>query len=224
LSFEFLGVPKKGIIIFEIMELLLKYFPELTARQVEQFAALYPLYEEWNGRINVVSRKDFESLYLKHVLHSLAIARVCRFAEGARVLDIGTGGGFPAVPLAIMFPEARFTAIDSIGKKIRVVEEVARGAGIENVTAIWGRAEDVRQRFEYVVSRAVTDTPTLVKWCWGKIERGECGTLPAGMLLLKGGDLTSELTATGLPYKEFDISDFFTEEFFATKKVIYLPR
>jgi 16S rRNA (guanine527-N7)-methyltransferase len=206
------------------MELLLKYFPELTPRQVEQFATLYPLYEEWNGRINVVSRKDFESLYLRHVLHSLAIARTCRFDAGARVLDIGTGGGFPAIPLAIMFPEARFTATDSIGKKIRVVEEVARGVGIANITPVWGRAEDVEGRFDYVVSRAVTDTATLIGWSWSKIERGQRGTLPNGMLLLKGGDLTSELTEAGRASVCYDISQWFDEPFFATKKVIYIQK
>jgi 16S rRNA (guanine527-N7)-methyltransferase len=206
------------------MELLLKYFPELTPWQVEQFAALYPLYEEWNGRINVVSRKDFDSLYLRHVLHSLAIARACRFDEGTRVLDIGTGGGFPAIPLAIMFPEARFTASDSIGKKIRVVEEVARGAGIANITPLWGRAEDVQGRFDYVVSRAVTDAATLIGWSWAKIERGQRGTLPNGMLLLKGGDLTAELAEAGKPYISFGISRWFGEEFFDTKKVIYLEK
>jgi 16S rRNA (guanine527-N7)-methyltransferase len=206
------------------MELLFKYFPELTPLQVEQFAALYPLYEEWNRRINVVSRKDFESLYLKHILHSLAIARACRFDTGARILDIGTGGGFPAIPLAIMFPRTHFTATDSIGKKIRVVEEVARGTGIENITPMWGRAEDVQGRFDYVVSRAVTDTSTLVGWSWAKIERGRRGTLSNGMLLLKGGDLTAELAEATLPYTSFDISKWFGEEFFTTKKVIYLEK
>jgi 16S rRNA (guanine527-N7)-methyltransferase len=206
------------------MKPLLKYFPELTPRQVEQFAALYPLYEEWNGRINVVSRKDFDSLYLKHVLHSLAIAKICRFDSGARVLDIGTGGGFPAIPLAIMFPEAQFTACDSIGKKIRVVEEVARGAGAQNITPLWGRAEDVREKFDYVVSRAVTDTATLLRWSWAKIERGQRGSLPNGMLLLKGGDLTAELAEASLPYTSLDISEWFDEDFFATKKVIYIQK
>jgi 16S rRNA (guanine527-N7)-methyltransferase len=206
------------------MELLLKYFPELAARQVEQFAALYPLYEEWNARINVVSRKDFDTLYLKHVLHSLAIARACRFDSGARILDIGTGGGFPAIPLAIMFPESHFTAADSITKKIRVVEEVSRGAGIKNITPLNCRAEDVREKFDYVVSRAVTDTATLVRWSWAKIERGQRGTLPGGMLLLKGGDLVAELAEAARTYISYDISQWFDEEFFATKKVIYLAK
>lgn len=206
------------------MDILLKYFPELTERQREQFAALYPLYEEWNARINVVSRKDFDSLYLKHILHSLAIAKACRFDTGARIIDIGTGGGFPAIPLAVMFPEARFTAVDSIGKKIRVVEEVAKGTGIQNITAVNGRAEDVSGKFDYAVSRAVTDTATLLRWVWPKVEKGRRGTLSNGILLLKGGDLTEELANAGREYTSHDIANWFGEEFFNTKKVIYIEK
>lgn len=210
------------------MELLLKYFPELTPRQIEQFGALQGLYAEWNARINVISRKDIDGLYLRHVLHSLAIARACRFADGARVMDIGTGGGFPAVPLAVMFPEAHFTAVDSVGKKIRVVEEICRGAGIANVTPLNARAESVDGRFDYVVSRAVTDTATLMGWTRGKIERGQAGSLPNGTLLLKGGDLDgdlgAELAAAGHKYVCYDIGEWFADEFFEGKKVIYIGK
>lgn len=206
------------------MELILKYFPDIIGRQREQFAALYGLYEEWNSRINVVSRKDFESLYLKHILHSLAIAKACAFENGARIVDIGTGGGFPAIPLAVLFPGAHFTAVDSIGKKILVAGEVAKGAGIGNITVMNVRAEDVAGPFDYAVSRAVTDTATLIKWIWPKIDRGRKGTLPNGMLLLKGGDLSGELAAAGREFTSFDIAGWFGEEFFATKKVIYIEK
>jgi 16S rRNA (guanine527-N7)-methyltransferase len=206
------------------VELILKYFPGLTGRQREQFAALGALYAEWNARINVISRRDMEEFYLRHVLHSLAIARVCIFADGARVLDIGTGGGFPAIPLAILFPSARFTAVDSIAKKIRVVEEVARGAGIENIEAVNGRVEDVTGRFDYAVSRAVAPAATLTGWVWDKIERGQAGSLPGGALFLKGGDLAAELKVMGRPFVEYNIADSFSEEFFETKKVVYIKK
>lgn len=201
-----------------------KYFPAITSRQREQFAALYALYSEWNERINVISRKDIEHLYLRHVLHSLAIARVCRFDAGARVLDVGCGGGFPGIPLAVIFPEAHFTMVDSIGKKIRVVEAVAGALSLENVTALNARAEQVPGRFDYVVSRAVTDMKSFTGWVWNKIEPGVNGSLPDGILYLKGGDLTEELAAAGKKYKVYDITDFFDEEFFETKKVVYIPR
>lgn len=207
-----------------MIELITKYFPNLSNRQQEQFAALYDLYAEWNAKINVVSRKDFDQLYLRHILHSLAIAKVCQFADGARVLDVGCGGGFPSVPLAIMFPNVHFVAADSIGKKITVVRGVCEGAGITNIDARNTRVEQIAEKFDYVVSRAVTEMSPFVGWIWNKIERGCNGTLPNGILYLKGGDLDTELAATKLKWQQIPISDFFEEEFFETKKVVYTTR
>ncbi|MBR6760239.1 MAG: 16S rRNA (guanine(527)-N(7))-methyltransferase RsmG [Alistipes sp.] len=207
-----------------MIQIIEKYFPDLTPQQKEQFGALYDLYADWNAKINVVSRKDFDQLYLRHILHSLAIAKVCRFEAGARILDVGCGGGFPSVPLAIMFPEAKIVAADSIGKKITVVKGVCEGAGIKNIDARNTRVEQIPERFDYVVSRAVTEMPTFVKWIWSKIDRGQKGTLPNGILYLKGGDLTEELAATKMSWTEFPISEFFDEEFFETKKVVYTKK
>ena len=201
-----------------------KYFPTLTEHQKEQFGALYDLYADWNAKINVVSRKDFEQLYLRHVLHSLAIAKVCQFEAGAKVLDVGCGGGFPSVPLAIMFPEVQFISADSIGKKITVVKGVCEGAGITNIDARHTRVEQIPEKFDYVISRAVTEMPQFVKWIWSKIERGQRGTLPNGILYLKGGDLQEELAATRMKWTEYQIADFFEEEFFETKKVVYTSK
>lgn len=207
------------------MEPIEKYFGSgLTGRQREQFAALKDVYADWNAKINVVSRKDLDSLYLKHVLHSLAIAEICRFGPSARVCDVGSGGGFPAVPLAIMFPEADFTAVDSIRKKTEVIRGVAEAVGIGNLTVVNGRAEQLDGKFDYVVSRAVTEMKTLMEWMWGKIERGQKGTLPNGMIALKGGELAEELAAAGKKFTVFSISDLFDEGFFETKKVVYLPK
>ena len=205
-------------------ELIIKYFPEITARQREQFDALAELYADWNSRINVISRKDMEHLYTRHILHSLAIAKVCRFAAGAKVVDIGCGGGFPSVPLAIMFPEVEFVGVDSIGKKIRVVEGITQGAGIENLRAINCRAEQLGELFDYVVSRAVTEMARFMPWAWPLLRKGEAGTLPNGILYLKGGELAEELAMTRHRWDVYDISRWFEDEFFLTKRVVYTKK
>ena len=201
----------------------MKYFPGLTERQKEQFAALLPLYEEWNAQINVISRKDMEQFYEHHVLHSLAIAKVMRFKPMAEVLDVGTGGGFPGVPLAVMFPESRFTLIDSIGKKIKVVGDVVEKLGLTNTHAQQIRAEQLEGEFDFVVSRAVTTLGEFVPWVKTKISKTQYHPLHNGILYLKGGDLTNELFAFRHKVKTWDIAEWFEEEFFETKKVIYLP-
>ena len=204
-------------------EVIKQYFPDISPRQQSQFEALGTLYEEWNSRINVVSRKDMEHLYTRHILHSLAIAKVCQFKAGAKVIDIGCGGGFPSVPLAIMFPDVEFVGVDSIGKKIRVVEGVKAGAEIDNLRAINARAEQVGEKFDYVVSRAVTEMARFVPWAWPLLRRGEMGTLPNGVLYLKGGELAEELAATRMKWNLYDIDRMFDDEFFETKKVVYTP-
>lgn len=205
------------------MDIILKYFPDLTERQREQFAALLPLYEEWNAQINVISRKDMEHFYEHHVLHSLAIAKVLQFKPMAEVLDVGTGGGFPGVPLAIMFPDARFTLIDSIGKKIKVVSDVIERIALTNTKAMQIRAEQLDGEFDFVVSRAVTTLGEFVQWVKNKISKSQYNDMRNGILYLKGGDLKNELFPFRHKVKTWDISDFFEEEFFETKKVIYLP-
>ena len=201
-------------------EIISKYFT-LTQEQQRQMDSLGELYTEWNAKINVISRKDIDELYVRHALHSLAIAKVCSFAPGARVVDIGCGGGFPTIPLAILFPEVEFTAVDSIGKKITVVREVASALGLKNVTPINARIEAVKGEFDYVVSRAVTDLKTLKGWALPKLRSGQRGSLPNGMLILKGGNLTEEIADARLRCDIHNISDLFEEEFFETKQVIY---
>ena len=203
---------------------IIKYFPDITERQKEQFERLGALYKEWNARINVVSRKDMEHLYTRHILHSLAIAKVCQFEAGARVLDIGCGGGFPSVPLAIMFPETEFVGCDSIAKKIRVVEGVKEGAEISNLHAVNSRAEQLGEKFDYVVSRAVTEMARFMPWAWPLLRKGQKGTLPNGILYLKGGELAEELAATRRHWDLYDIHTMFDDEFFDTKRVVYTKK
>ena len=205
-------------------EIITQYFPELTPRQIEQFEALGALYEEWNARINVISRKDMEHLYTRHILHSLAIAKVCEFEAGATVVDIGCGGGFPSVPLAIMFPEVEFIGVDSIAKKIRVVEGIKAGADIRNLQAVNSRAEQLSVKADYVVSRAVTEMARFMPWAWGILRKGQRGTLPNGILYLKGGELAEELAATRRKWDLYDIRTMFDDEFFETKKVVYTKK
>lgn len=202
--------------------ILKKYFPEITPQQEEKFEKLEQLYFEWNEKINVISRKDMESLYEKHILHSLGIAKIMEFSPGTKVLDIGTGGGFPGIPLAILFPEAQFTLIDSIGKKITVVQAVAEGVGLKNVTAIHGRAEKLKEKFHFVISRAVTQMPEFLRWLKGKFEKEQFNSKHNGVLYLKGGDLGEELA--GIKCEIFNLKNYFDEEFFETKKVVYLSK
>ncbi|MDR1171061.1 MAG: 16S rRNA (guanine(527)-N(7))-methyltransferase RsmG [Bacteroidales bacterium] len=202
--------------------LLDKYFPELGNRQAEQFAMLGELYAEWNNRINVVSRKDIDNLYEHHVLHSLAIAKVIDFASGAEVLDVGTGGGFPGIPLAIFFPETHFHMIDSVGKKLKVVDAVADALQLRNVATQHIRAEQLTGKYDFVVSRAVASLPTFIPWMKGKFLERTLHAMLNGMFFLKGGDLTGELQACKERANAWSISDFFTEPFFEEKKVVYI--
>ena len=204
------------------MNSVLHYFPDLTQQQKEQLAVIKDLYIFWNNQINVISRKDTENFYERHVLHSLGIAKVMSFNPGANVLDVGTGGGFPGIPLAILFPETNFVLVDSIGKKIKVVNEVAKALGLTNVTGIHTRAEDVNQKFDFIVSRAVTRMPDFLKWVDKKVKKEQSHSLKNGVLYLKGGDLTEEMETVKQPYKEYNLSDFFVEDFFETKKVIHV--
>lgn len=204
------------------MELIDKYFPTISPDQREQFAALEALYQEWNAKINVISRKDTEHFYERHVLHSLAIAKVCKFYPGAEVLDIGTGGGFPGLPLAILFPEAQFHLVDSIAKKIMVVEEVASALKLENISAEQIRAEKLNRSFDFIVSRAVTQMPKFMAWTRNRVRKGNAaGSMANGILYLKGGNLKEEL-ANYPKAKLYPIPKFYQEDFFDTKKIVYL--
>jgi 16S rRNA (guanine527-N7)-methyltransferase len=204
------------------MDFILKYFPELTEVQTSQFQQLEALYHDWNSKINVISRKDIDQLYVKHVLHSLAIAKIQKFEPGTYVLDVGTGGGFPGIPLAILFPDTRFYLIDVILKKINVVKAVAESLELKNVKAEQIRAENVKGDFDFIVSRAVTNMPDFVSWIKDKIKKQQKHELKNGILYLKGGDLREEL-ASFPNAKEYNISDFFEDDFFETKKVVHLP-
>ncbi len=204
------------------MEEILKHFPNLTELQVAQFQNLEHLYQDWNAKINVISRKDIDELYTKHVLHSLAIAKIQKFEPGSYILDVGTGGGFPGIPLAILFPETRFYLIDIILKKINVVNAVIEGLGLKNVKAEQLRAENVKGDFDFIVSRAVTNMPDFVSWIKDKIKKINKHHLQNGILYLKGGDLTEEL-ASFPKTTQYNIADFFDNEFFETKKVVHLP-
>lgn len=203
-------------------QLILKYFPELSQTQIEQFSQLLDVYTLWNNQINVISRKDTENFYERHVLHSLGIAKIMEFKDGSEILDIGTGGGFPGIPLAILFPNCHFTLVDSIGKKIKVVNEVANAIGLTNVTGIHARAEEINQKFDFIVSRAVTAMPAFLTWVDKKFKKENKNDLPNGILYLKGGDLLEEMQPVKKHYKFHDLNKIFKEEFFETKKVVYV--
>ncbi|HQU60614.1 MAG TPA: 16S rRNA (guanine(527)-N(7))-methyltransferase RsmG [Saprospiraceae bacterium] len=206
------------------MEIILKYFPKLTESQRDQFAQLGPLFREWNDKINVISRKDIDNLYAHHILHSMALAKVITFKSGADILDLGTGGGLPGIPLAILFPETQFTLIDGTRKKILVVEEISQAIGLTNVKAQHIRAEEVKQRFDFVVSRAVASLDKLVEWSFPLIKKKQQHALPNGLLTLKGGDIKAEIKALARgSYAEiFQLSEFFKEEYYLEKFAIYV--
>ena len=204
------------------MHLIQKYFPNLSDVQLKQFEALQGLYEGWNSKINVISRKDIESLYLHHVLHSLSIAKLVTFKEGSKILDIGTGGGFPGVPLAILFPEVKFHLVDSINKKLKVVNGVAESLGLDNIRTTHARAESIKGHYDFIISRAVTTMPDFVGWIKNRVAKKSVHPIKNGILYLKGGDLTEELkiyTKASL----YDLSDYFEDPFFETKKIVHLP-
>lgn len=205
------------------MDIIRKYFPELTEKQDKQLSLLLNLYQEWNNKINVISRKDIDQLYERHVLHSLAIAKLIWFKPHTNILDVGTGGGFPGIPLSILFPECHFHLIDSVGKKIKVVQEISKALNLINITSEQIRAENIKNKYDFIVSRAVTAFPEFYSWVETKINKNSTNELKNGILYLKGGDLEDELKEFNLKIKSFKISEFFTESFFETKKIIYLP-
>lgn len=204
------------------MEIIQKYFPELTDTQKEQFMALYDLYTDWNSKINVISRKDITNLYEHHVLHSLGIAKVINFRPGTEIMDLGTGGGFPGIPLAIMFPDTHFHLVDSIGKKVKVATEIASAIGLRNVTTRHCRAEEEKQLFDFVVSRAVMPLTDLLKIIRKNIKKEQNNALPNGLICLKGGELQNEMLPVKHQTVMYDLKDYFEEEFFETKKVVYV--
>ena len=206
------------------MERIIKYFPELTSLQQKQLSELDPLYREWNSRINVISRKDIDNIFLHHVLHSLAIAKVISFAKNTRILDVGTGGGFPGIPLAILFPLCNFTLVDSIGKKVTVANEVATSLGLTNVKTIKARAEELEGEFDFVVTRAVAPLPTIHNWVRKLILPGGLNQLPNGIIALKGGDLKEELDPFRNIFQKWEIENLFKEEYFREKSILFIPR
>lgn len=210
------------MLLLQTMDLIIKYFSHLTEEQKRQFSLLKELYKDWNLKINVVSRKDIDELYLRHVLHSLGIAKIIEFNKGASVLDVGTGGGFPGIPLAILFSDTQFHLVDSIGKKIKVVDEVVAGLGLKNVQSTNDRVENISGHFDFIISRAVAAMPTFVHWVDGKIAKNNNHKIPNGILYLKGGDLAEELK--DFPNSKIvSLTNFFQESFYETKKVVYLP-
>ncbi len=204
------------------IDIILKYFPDITDAQKAQFGALYDLYADWNSKINVISRKDIENLYTHHVLHSLAIAKLIRFTDGSQIMDVGTGGGFPGVPLAILFPKCKFLLVDSIGKKVRVATEVSNAIGLKNIEFRHCRAEEVKEKFDFVVSRAVMPLPDLVKIVRKNVLKDQHNALPNGIICLKGGNLDSEMNPFKKAAEADDLSMFFEEEYFKTKKIVYV--
>jgi 16S rRNA (guanine527-N7)-methyltransferase len=204
------------------IELILKYFPDLSDEQKKKFDQLEALYSEWNAQINVISRKDTDNFYERHVLHSLAIAKVMQFTDGTKILDVGTGGGFPGIPLAILFPKCNFLLVDSVGKKIKVVKEVTEALGLTNVGSRHERAENIKEQFDFIVSRAVTAMPKFITWTKGQFLKKNNNTFKNGIVYLKGGDLRVEMSTVKKAVQYFDLSDFYSEEFFETKKVVYV--
>ena len=202
--------------------LITKYFPDLAPKQIDQFDKLGDLYQHWNEQINVISRKDTKNFYERHILHSLAIINVIKFKDGTKILDIGTGGGFPGIPLAIMFPECDFLLVDSVGKKIKVVKEITEALGLKNVRGTHERAENIDQQFDFIVSRAVTAMPKFIGWTKGQFLKKNNNDLKNGILYLKGGDLAEEMAPVTKAIQIFDIKNKFEEEFFETKKVVYV--